>query len=139
MDELFDLVVVGAGSAGAVIAARASEDPRRSVLASPSEFAALRQYAPPVHDVSAHAFARLTVRVRLWFELRVPLVNAAFLLGWLPLPAAAAPREGLPAASPSERTAVAALAAAGHGYFLPLEATWSARPQSSLYRKWVTP
>ncbi|MGE3075783.1 MAG: GMC family oxidoreductase [Dehalococcoidia bacterium] len=32
MDELFDLVVVGAGSAGAVIASRASEDPRRSVM-----------------------------------------------------------------------------------------------------------
>ena len=32
MEELFDLVVVGAGSAGAVIASRASEDPRRSVM-----------------------------------------------------------------------------------------------------------
>ena len=32
MDELFDVVVVGAGSAGAVVASRASEDPRRSVM-----------------------------------------------------------------------------------------------------------
>src|SRR3990170_4703548 len=32
MDELFDVVVIGAGSAGAVVAARASEDPARSVL-----------------------------------------------------------------------------------------------------------
>ncbi len=31
VDEIFDVVVVGAGSSGAVIAARASEDPRRSV------------------------------------------------------------------------------------------------------------
>ena len=31
-EELFDVVVVGAGSAGAVIASRASEDPRRSVI-----------------------------------------------------------------------------------------------------------
>lgn len=32
MNEPFDVIVVGAGSSGAVIAARASEDPRRSVL-----------------------------------------------------------------------------------------------------------
>jgi choline dehydrogenase len=32
MDELFDVVVIGAGSAGAVVAARASEDPGRSVI-----------------------------------------------------------------------------------------------------------
>lgn len=32
MDAQFDVIVVGAGSAGAVVAARASEDPHRSVL-----------------------------------------------------------------------------------------------------------
>lgn len=32
MDEPFDIIVVGAGSSGAVISARAAEDPRRSVL-----------------------------------------------------------------------------------------------------------
>lgn len=31
-DELFDVVVIGAGSSGSVIASRVSEDPRRSVL-----------------------------------------------------------------------------------------------------------
>jgi len=32
MNEPFDVIVVGAGSSGAVVAARAAEDPRRSVL-----------------------------------------------------------------------------------------------------------
>lgn len=88
----------------------------------------------------------LTVRVRYWYELRIPIANGILFAAWYAANAAVAERRGRDAGYatlyPSEKSVLWSLAS-GHGglgtrrFFVPLTATHSMRMQSNFHRKWI--
>lgn len=87
--------------------------------------------------------ALLTVRVRHWFELRLPFVNGIIFDAWIATAAAHPADAGLATLAEHERQLLLALAdgvgplGRAHRYFLPLSATWTLRMQSDFHRKWL--
>jgi hypothetical protein len=94
----------------------------------------------------------LTIRVRHWYELRVPVANWFLFVCWYASHARAdRPAEaignqrGFPTAHRSEMALLWALstgqASLGAGsrrrFFIPLSATYTMRMQSNFYRKWL--
>jgi hypothetical protein len=87
----------------------------------------------------------LSIRVRHWYELRVPLANWFLFVCWYASHARAENQRGFPTAYRSEMallwalsTGQASLGSVGRRrFFIPLSATYSMRMQSNFYRKWL--
>ena len=87
----------------------------------------------------------LSIRVRHWYELRVPVANWFLFVCWYGLAKPIEHQTGYPTADRSEMALLWALSKgqASLGlerrprFFIPLSATYTMRMQSNFYRKWL--
>jgi hypothetical protein len=87
----------------------------------------------------------LSIRVRHWYELRVPVANWFLFVSWYASHARVENQRGFPTAYRSEMAVLWALSTgqaslgsvSRRRFFIPLSATYSMRMQSNFYRKWL--
>jgi len=102
----------------------------------------------PTIDAEQEVYRRanvLSIRVRHWYELRVPVANWFLFVCWYALAKPIEHRRGFPTADRSEMALLWALSKGQPSlgresrgrFFIPLSATHTMRMQSNFYRKWL--